>query len=161
MISGHTSIGASIEYYIARDKMKHKKILCIDFDGVLHGYQSGWQGEGVINDPPVEGSMEWLLELIKSDKFNVCIYSSRSKSQEGIQAMKQWLKTGLSPYYPLFDFEGPEEITWAFIDENIEFPTQKPSAFLTIDDRCFLFEGEFPDIVEIENFMPWYCYQDC
>jgi hypothetical protein len=32
-----------------------KPILCLDFDGVLHSYTSGWKGAAVIPDPPVPG----------------------------------------------------------------------------------------------------------
>jgi hypothetical protein len=31
-----------------------KPILCLDFDGVIHSYSSGWKGADVIPDPPVE-----------------------------------------------------------------------------------------------------------
>ena len=29
-----------------------KPILCLDFDGVVHSYTSGWKGADVIPDPP-------------------------------------------------------------------------------------------------------------
>ena len=37
-----------------------KPILCLDFDGVVHSYKSGWQGVDAIPDPPTEGFFEWL-----------------------------------------------------------------------------------------------------
>ena len=48
----------------------------------------------------------------------------------------------------------------AFIQELIDggmitFPKDKPAAFLTIDDRCFLFEGAFPDPRSLLSFKPW------
>lgn len=68
------------------------KTLCIDFDGVLHSYTSGWKGARNIPDPPVPGAMEWLIELIVADDIEVCIYSSRSKQWGGRRAMKRWLR---------------------------------------------------------------------
>ncbi len=34
-----------------------KPILCVDFDGVVHSYTSGWKGETVIPYPPVNGAL--------------------------------------------------------------------------------------------------------
>lgn len=79
--------------------MEEKPILCLDFDGVLNSYKSGWQG-----------------------------------------AMKKWLiKWGLDPAY----------------FELLEFPKQKPAAFLTLDDRAITFAGKFPDPNELIKFKPW------
>ena len=158
----YISVGASILGYINKareNKMEPKKTVLIDFDGVLHRYNSGWQGAAICSDLPVEGAMYWLLELIKSDKFRICIYSSSRSSQEnGIEAMKQWLRIHLDAYYELFYFPGfPEQLTMEFIDGNIEFPKEKPPAFVTIDDRCICFDGnEFPSIEQISGFIPWY-----
>lgn len=49
------------------------KTICIDFDGVLHSYTSGWQGEDVASDPPVPGAIEWLREMIR----NLIIYLTK------------------------------------------------------------------------------------
>lgn len=35
-----------------------KGTVVFDFDGVIHSYTSGWQGEGVANDPIVPGMAE-------------------------------------------------------------------------------------------------------
>ena len=45
-------------------KKLKKKILAIDFDGVLHSYTSGWKGARSIPDPPVYGSLDWLTDFL-------------------------------------------------------------------------------------------------
>lgn len=126
-------------------------IICVDFDGVIHSYTSGWKGVSVIPDPPVSGAIEWLIShLPEPDSFGmsfyqgpiVQIYSSRSKSWFGRRAMKKWLIAhGL-----------PRE----YIDDGLlKFPTKKPAAFLTIDDRAICFNGKFPSTEEMMAFKPW------
>lgn len=117
--------------------MNWKPIVCIDFDGVIHSYTSGWKGEDVILDDPVPGVLEDLKIYLKH--FKVCIYSSRSKTNVGIMAMIEW-----------FIEHGFEDV------DQLEFPTQKPPAFITIDDRAIQFNGMLPKPEEIKNFRPWY-----
>src|ERR1700743_3429981 len=54
----------------------YKPILCLDFDGVIHSYASGWKGADVIPDPPVAGAIEFIREALKH--FRVAIFSSRT-----------------------------------------------------------------------------------
>lgn len=121
--------------------------LCVDFDGVIHSYQSGWQGIAVVADPPVPGAIEWLVALVNAG-FDVCIYSSRSCEPEGVIAMIKWL-----------DDSGINSVSNAYgycnYLDHIRFPTQKPPTWLTIDDRAICFQGEFPTIDEINDFKPW------
>lgn len=124
-----------------KDLPEGKFILCIDFDGVLHSYTSGWQGAKNIPGPPVRGALQWLNRMIDSGKFDIYIYSSRGRYLGGRRAMRKWLlKSGLWPPYI----------------KRIRFSTRKPPALLTIDDRVFLFEGRFPSVREILEFKPWY-----
>lgn len=129
-------------------------IICVDFDGVIHSYASGWKGVDVIPDTPVPGAIEWLEKHLPVPESICCmapvyegpiaqIYSSRSKSWLGRRAMKRWLvEHGLHLSY---------------ISEGIlKFPVKKPAAFLTIDDRAICFDGNFPSDQEIINFKPWY-----
>jgi len=132
-------------------------IICVDFDGVIHSYTSGWKGMDVIPDPPVEGAIEWLIDHLphlEPEEINpfdpppiyegpvVQIYSSRSQDPKGVQAMKEWLMFyGFPPEY---------------IEQDIlKFPMQKPPAFLTIDDRAICFNGTFPTTEEMMVFKPW------
>lgn len=130
--------------------MKSRKILCIDFDGVLHSYTSGWQGARTIGDPPISGAFEWLRSLLdwpeewgamgKPSPFTVCIYSSRSRQFGGKRAMRKWLlRHGIEREYV----------------QQIKFPTKKPAAYLTIDDRAICFRGEYPSELDLLAFEPY------
>jgi len=119
--------------------------VCVDFDGVIHSYTSGWKGPCIISDPPVEGAFEWLEMMTKyadnkNRMFHVNIYSSRSKYDGAVEAMQEWFKK-----------HGLPEKTLAALD----FPTQKPAANLTIDDRAFCFKGTFPQPDWIFGFKSW------
>lgn len=125
-----------------------KRVLCIDFDGVLHSYTSGWQGATHIPDEPVPGAIEWLKELLnpsfasvlQSPDFEVNISSSRSRYLFGRFAMKSWLRVhGLSTI----------EV------KSIRFPLFKPDAYIFIDDRCITFSGVFPTSDALLCFKPW------
>lgn len=121
------------------------KTICLDFDGVLHSYESGWIDYGVIPDPPVPGAIDWLEDFIihhvKTGECKLCIYSSRSKVKTGIKAMKQYLKDNAMD---------PELINF------ISFPDKKPPAFVTIDDRAIRFDGWFYDLTDkILNYRTW------
>jgi hypothetical protein len=113
------------------------KTICIDFDGVLHSYVSGWQGPDVINDPPVEGAIDWLNGMIDDPEWRPVIYSARSESYKGIRAMEKWLAE-----------HGCK--TW-----QLDFPIHKPKAFLTLDDRAICFDGTFPDKKTMNGFKTW------
>lgn len=121
-----------------------KPILVLDFDGTLHSYTSGWQGAEVIPDPPVPGSLQFIKDAL--EYFDVQIYSSRSNQLGGILAMREWLLYWLSR-------EFPEEARSIY--NQIKWPTTKPAAFLTIDDRAYTFEGEWPPIRDLLDFKPW------
>lgn len=128
-------------------------IICVDFDGVIHSYKSGWKGVSVIPDDPVPGAIAWLMHHLPMPDAvcamapeycgpEVQIYSSRSKSWFGRRAMKKWLiKHGMHPAY--------------FYDNILKFPSKKPAAFLTIDDRAICFDGTFPDAKTMMSFKPW------
>lgn len=123
-------------------------ILCLDFDGVLHSYASGWQGAGNIPDPPVEGALEFLAEAI--EHFDVAVLSSRSHQPGGRQAMFHWLKRHL------WDRYGPADQSLINqIMDNVRFVEEKPPAFVTLDDRAITFTGEWPSLEELKAFRPW------
>ena len=121
-----------------------RKLICLDFDGVLHSYTSGWQGADVISDPPVPGAMDALAAY--TDRFRVAVYSSRSSSFEGVEAMKAWVLRHLE--------EWDDWLAQSVID-RIEWPLTKPPALVTIDDRAVTFDGRWPTVERLAAFQPW------
>ena len=116
--------------------MSRKPILCLDFDGVIHSYSSGWKGAEVIQDEPVTGAFEAIEKYL--EHFSVHIYSSRSNTLKSIDAMIKWFIDN--------GFERIDELT---------FPLEKPPAFVTIDDRAITFTGIWPSVEDIKKFKPW------
>jgi hypothetical protein len=137
-----------------------KPILCLDFDGVIHSYTSGWHGANFIPDPPVPGAMFFIIDAHKH--FEVHIFSSRSHQEGGKAAMQAWLKYWLfkefdEGKYPKKLTDGTsmdwDEVNWAC--QGCQWPDVKPPALVTIDDRAITFKGVFPAIEALKNFKPW------
>jgi hypothetical protein len=118
--------------------MEGKRTLVLDFDGVVHSYTSGWVQHNVIPDAPVEGAFSFITAALKH--FKIAIFSSRSSKTMGIDAMRAWfLKHGF-----------PETLL-----AELSFPTDKPPAFLTIDDRAVTFTGKWPRLEDLFGFQTW------
>lgn len=120
--------------------------ICVDFDGVLHAYVSGWQGATVIPDPPVEGALDALRGYVAAGLV-VAIHSARSAQADGILSMHSWLDhhdaaTRRPENPPLVD--------------ALLFPVHKPAArYITIDDHGVAFDGTFPSVNDIRSFRVW------
>ncbi|MDN3278802.1 hypothetical protein QWJ07_31385 [Frankia sp. RB7] len=126
---------------------ENKPILCLDFDGVIHSYSSGWQGDTVIPDPVVPGFFEWAEQAAKA--FRLVIYSSRSKNPDAITAMQFYLAEQRKVWR---DAGGKTETDAPL---SFEFASEKPAAFLTIDDRAITFDGTWPSVSALRAFRPW------
>lgn len=129
------------------------KILCLDFDGVIHSYTHGWMGVDIIPDPPVPGAIAFLREAVKH--FDVQIFSSRSREDAGRRAMRDWLIRAIVAEEPTDGLVGiirTDDLPWW---AAIKFPTQKPAAFVSLDDRCITFTGEWPSMDTLAAFKPW------
>lgn len=124
-----------------------KPILCLDFDGVIHSYKSGWKGADVIPDPPVDGAIDFISRAL--EHFRVAIFSSRTGQPGGLAAMKAWVRKAF------FDYWGSHPVYADDLLAEIEWPTEKPSAFVTIDDRALTFDGTWPALEVIKDFKPW------
>lgn len=126
-----------------------RKLICVDFDGVIHSYITPWKEAWIIPDPPVEGAMKWLWQMVNTKDYKIVIYSGRSKVPSGISAMRGWIAE-----YASLELDGIE--TASNLLHMLDFASRKPAAFLTIDDRAICFRGTFPSTREIDNFKPWY-----
>ena len=108
-----------------------RRTICLDFDGVIHSYRSGWCGAEVIPDPPIHGTQEAIQRLRKH--FRVVIHSARCATEAGHEAVIAWLlKHG---------FE---------VDDVCRF---KPPAAVYVDDRAVPFRGDWQQtIADIHDF---------
>jgi hypothetical protein len=115
---------------------RFRKIL-VDFDGVVHGYESGWKGETVIPDPPVPGVKDAIAKI--REKHQVFILSTRGVDDPGAEAIQKYL-----------DEHG-------IVVDGIA--RKKISASLLIDDRALRFNGDWGEVLEFledpDCFTPW------
>jgi hypothetical protein len=125
--------------------MNRKPIICLDFDGVIHSYTSGWKGPRNIPDPPVEGALDFMYHALVAG-YRVVVHSSRARYFGGRWAMRRWLWHHAGDVWEVFGGDGLSQV---------EFWRTKPPAVLTIDDRAITFTGTFPSLAEIEQFTPW------
>lgn len=137
-----------------------KPILCLDFDGVIHSYESGWKGADVVPDAPVPGAMAFIIEAV--EQFEVHIYSSRSGQTGGITAMQDWLHEHMTTHFVHKVCDGKGELNThemareaLAVEAEVKWPTEKPPAMISIDDRCLTFTGIWPGIDELKAFKPW------
>lgn len=108
-----------------------RRTICLDFDGVIHSYRSGWCGVDQIPDPPVHGTAR-AIERLRKD-YRVVIHSARCSSEAGRNAIEAWL--------------AKHEIQ---VDEVCE---HKPPALAYIDDRAIRFQGSWADTMsELNEF---------
>ena len=106
-----------------------RKTVCLDFDGVIHSYRSGWQGPGVIPDPPIHRTKEAIARIRK--RYRVVVHSARCADEAGLQAIENWL--------------AKHEIE---VDEVCRF---KPPAFVYVDDRAIHFGGDWDQTIAAIN----------
>ncbi|HBE66849.1 MAG TPA: hypothetical protein DDW52_01740 [Planctomycetaceae bacterium] len=108
-----------------------RRTICLDFDGVLNSYRSGWCGIDNIPDPPIHGTDRAVQRLRKD--YRVVVNSARCATPEGREAIRQWLAR--------HNIE---------VDEVCE---HKPPATVYVDDRAIRFEGDwFEALQKISDF---------
>lgn len=152
--------------------------IAVDFDGVLHRYDSGWQGARNIPDPPVEGAMRWLLDVM--DQAEVQVVSSRARSWGGRHAIQRWLQARLAEELHALERAHqihalPDHAFDAFMGRDMEgrdpwetakraardivrglrVTATKPGAVALLDDRAVRFDGYFPRPEHLMGLKPW------
>lgn len=127
--------------------MTRKPVLCLDFDGVIHSYSSGWKGARIIPDDEVPGSIEFIHSAINAG-WDVVVHSSRARYFGGIRAMRSWLKEHAGNIWY-------EDGVGGIGLESVRFVRWKPPALVTIDDRALTFTGEWPALDSLRAFKPW------
>lgn len=119
--------------------------IAVDFDGVIHSYTSPWINAITIPDPPVEGAIDWLVEMSKS--FDIVIFTTRGKTEEGRLAVIAYLlKNGLR-----------EKMAQQHLTSSFGVTAEKPPALIYLDDRAYRFNGpgSFPTKDQIHAAKPW------
>lgn len=112
-----------------------KKTICLDFDGVIHSYRSGWKGITNIPDPPTIYCGYNLRKMIERG-YELVIHSTRCKNWRGRRAIRKWMK----------EFHLPV----------LKVVKKKPPAFITVDDRAITFGGIWCETLrDIEAFEVW------
>lgn len=120
---------------------KKNRTICIDFDGVLHDYSNGYQGENVFGDM-IPGA-DAATKVLKKNGNTIIIYTTRPVTDE----LKAWLKEN--------------NIAYDYINENPKQPKGsdgcKLIADIYIDDRAICFRGNWTEwfLREIGEFSPW------
>lgn len=111
-------------------KMKYRKTILIDLDGVLNTYTGNYDENFI---PPIkEGAYEFLKDI--SNNYDIKIFTTRNLLQTSEWVIKNNIKNFI------------KDVT------NIKEP-----AYLQIDDRCINFNGDFYDLKNsIPNFKTWY-----
>jgi ribonucleotide monophosphatase NagD (HAD superfamily) len=103
-----------------------RQTLAIDFDGVLHDDNKGWN-DGTCYGDPIEGSLIALSAL--AQHFKIVIFSAKARSDR-----------------PLVNGKTGKQLIWDWLEKHKvehlvdQVTSEKPRAFLYIDDRGWRFE---------------------
>ena len=141
---------------------ERRPTLCLDFDGVIHSYERGWQ-DGAIYGNVVDGFWKWCETARKY--FWLVIYSSRSSDPDQLFHMEHWLRLHVPSNWQCTNRPKKMGECLRFLDAGraeiltFEFTAEKPAAFLTIDDRAIQFRGDWSawwlEPKRLLEFKPW------
>ena len=116
------------------DMLYKRKIICLDFDGVIHKNLKPWKNRETISYGVVTGTKEAIALLRKG--YKVVVHSGRCETEQGRVAIERWLKA-----------KGIE------VDEVCRY---KPMADYYVDDKAVQFKGDWSQLQEdIKGFKHW------
>jgi hypothetical protein len=112
--------------------VNESRTVAVDFDGVLHRYHLGWQGE-IPTEEPVLGAAEGVA-AIRAAGFRVVVFSCRALVKAGRDGIVAWL--------------AQHKI------EVDEVTAIKPHAVVYLDDRAVRFTGSWADAARVASTAP-------
>jgi hypothetical protein len=98
--------------------------VCLDFDGVIHSYTSGWNGGAPPRDRPSDGALDFVNSLL-SGGFRVVYLTVRAETEHGKDGVQKWL---VRYGFPL-----------------AEITDKKPPAIAYVDDRAVAYNPDRGD----------------
>jgi len=120
-----------------------RRLIVTEFDRLYHAATSPVDPDDptYIPDPPLPGNIKWLAWGVYAPNYRMAVFSWRSCSEDGIQAMQDYLER--------------HGLDRSVIDQ-IEWPTCKPAdAAMFVDARAFRYAGVPPTAADMDNFRPW------
>lgn len=117
-----------------------QKTICIDFDGVIHDYSKGWQGEDVFGQ--MIPNADTGTATLKKNGWTIIIFTTRKKTAK----LEKWL--------------AENNISYDHINENPNQPEHTSGKIIDdvyLDDRGVCFRGRWDSwlIRDIIDFEPW------
>jgi len=107
--------------------MKFKRKILIDLDGVLNEYTGNYDENFI---PPLKTGAKEFLQSLAEENYEIKIFTTRNR----LLTAKWLMDNGLD--YLISDIT------------NVKEP-----AYLYIDDRCILFNGNFNETIkQVDNF---------
>ena len=149
------------------------KSICIDFDGVLHSFATGWKGPSRIEDSPVHGAMQFLAMLVQQGYQPVIFSVQRSSTFSGRNAMKAWVfDTMYDECYKIPAGTPMHDWRWRIVNgftsqdpfdvqvfnavkrfiKKLQFPKHLPACYAAVSTRAIHFDGEFPTVEQLKTF---------
>lgn len=114
-----------------------RKVVAIDFDGVIHNADQGW-GDGTCYGNPLPGAIESIKML--AENYDIVIFTAKAKpdrplvnGKTGTELVEEWF------------------IKHGIVDCVKNITSEKPRAELYIDDNGYRFENWNDTLKFVEN----------